>query len=51
MGTASFATALSTLLEGPVYHGGTQILVNQDDTKIKGWIDVLARTPYKTPED
>lgn len=48
-GTASFCAALSILLDGPVYHGGTQILVNNDDTHIKSWTNILAQTPYKTP--
>lgn len=34
-----------------MYHGGTQILVNDDDGAIKSWIQVLARTPYKSPSD
>ncbi|CZT25853.1 uncharacterized protein RCC_11522 [Ramularia collo-cygni] len=50
-GTASFAAALSLLFDGPVYHGGTQTLVNTDDTQVKAWIDILAHTPYKTPAD
>lgn len=50
-GTASFSAALQILLNGPVYHGGTQTLVNNDDGPIKSWIDVLARTPYKSPSD
>lgn len=50
-GTASFAAALQILLNGPVYHGGTQILTSSDDAAIKSWIDVLAHTPYKTPTD
>lgn len=47
-GTASFSTALSNLLNGPVYHGGTQILVNNTNIPIKTWIDILAHT---TPAD
>lgn len=34
-----------------MYHGGTQILVNDDDTHIKSWIKILAQTPYKTSAD
>lgn len=50
-GTASFSAALNILLKGPVYHGGTQILVNDDDSPIKAWIDILSRAPYQNPDD
>ncbi|KAF7189010.1 hypothetical protein HII31_09633 [Pseudocercospora fuligena] len=50
-GTASFSLALSILLNGPVYHGGTQTLKSSHDNDIKTWTDLLAHTPYKTPSD
>lgn len=50
-GTASFSAALSILLNGPVYHGGTQNLVSGDPHHIKTWIDILSRTPYKSAAD
>lgn len=50
-GTASFSAALSILLNGPVYHGGTQNLVSGDSHHIKTWIDILSRTPYKSAAD
>jgi hypothetical protein len=36
-GTASFSAALEILLDGPVYHGGTQITMGPP-TEIKSWI-------------
>ena len=42
---------MKILLDGPVYHGGTQTLVNDDDSDIKTWIDILAHTPYTTSAD
>jgi hypothetical protein len=39
-GTASFSAALEILLDGPVYHGGTQITMGPP-TEIKSWIQIL----------
>lgn len=39
-GTASFSAALETLLDGPVYHGGTQITMGPP-TEIKSWVRIL----------
>ncbi|GLA51736.1 hypothetical protein AnigIFM63604_008349 [Aspergillus niger] len=39
-GTASFSAALNILLDGPVYHGGTQITIGPS-TEIKSWITIL----------
>ena len=49
-GTTSFGHALSVLLDGPCYHGGTQML-NSPEAHIKHWIDVLEHTPAKTSGD
>ncbi|KAK4504250.1 hypothetical protein PRZ48_005166 [Zasmidium cellare] len=50
-GTASFAAALSILLKGPVYHGGTQICVSGDPYHVKTWMDIISHMPYKSPAD
>ncbi|RSM02174.1 hypothetical protein CDV31_011018 [Fusarium ambrosium] len=39
-GTASFSRALEILLDGPVYHGGTQSTLGPE-AEIKTWIKVL----------
>ncbi|OGM51150.1 hypothetical protein ABOM_000111 [Aspergillus bombycis] len=39
-GTASFSTALAILLDGPVYHGGTQI-TRGSPCELKSWIRIL----------
>ncbi|KAF9893394.1 hypothetical protein FE257_011826 [Aspergillus nanangensis] len=39
-GTSSFTQALATLLDGPTYHGGTQITLGHPDT-ITHWISIL----------
>ncbi len=49
-GTTSFTAALEILLNGPVYHGGTQLLKN-DESHIKKWIDVTQHTPIRSEED
>lgn len=49
-GTTSFTAALEILLNGPVYHGGTQLLKN-DESHIKKWIDVTQHTPARSEED
>ncbi|KPI37656.1 uncharacterized protein AB675_3900 [Cyphellophora attinorum] len=49
-GTTSFGHALSVLLDGPVYHGGTQMLTSPE-SHIDQWIKVFEHTPIKTEED
>ena len=49
-GTTSFGHALSVLLDGPCYHGGTQML-NSPEAHIKQWIDVIEHTPTRTEGD
>jgi hypothetical protein len=49
-GTTSFGHALSVLLDGSVYHGGTQLL-SSPESHINHWIRTFERTPAKTPED
>lgn len=41
-GTASFSRALEILLDGPVYHGGTNITLGPE-REIKSWIKFLRR--------
>lgn len=43
-GTASFSQALEILLDGPVYHGGTQVTLGPE-TDIKTWIEILSQWP------
>ncbi|UPL00353.1 hypothetical protein LCI18_011287 [Fusarium solani-melongenae] len=45
-GTASFSKALEILLDGPVYHGGTQSTLSPE-AEIKTWIKVLNQWPPK----
>ncbi|KAL9114812.1 MAG: hypothetical protein Q9187_007405 [Circinaria calcarea] len=49
-GTASFSRALELLLDGPVYHGGTQATLGPE-IEIKSWIKVLSHWPPRTDED
>ena len=49
-GTASFSEALATLLQGPVYHSGTQMTIGPE-RNIKGWTNILRRTPIKSKDD
>jgi hypothetical protein len=49
-GTASFSRALSILLSGPVYHGGTQTTLGPP-TDIKSWINLLSHWPPRSPSD
>lgn len=49
-GTASFSEALRILLQGPVYHGGTQITL-APEVEIRSWIKILSIFPAKTPDD
>lgn len=46
-GTASFSAALEILLDGPVYHGGTQVCLGPEQ-EAKGWIAALQR--YSQPD-
>lgn len=47
-GTSSLSIALSTLLHGPVYHGGTQSIVGHP-SEIKSWIEPLSHFPAVSP--
>ncbi|KAI1383339.1 P-loop containing nucleoside triphosphate hydrolase protein [Hypoxylon trugodes] len=49
-GTASFSKALEILLQGPVYHGGTQNCKGSS-SNLKSWISVLEHTPIRSFED
>jgi hypothetical protein len=46
-GTASFSEALAIPLSGPIYHSGTQMTIGPEKN-IKGWINILRRTPFKS---
>jgi len=48
--TTSFGAALSELLGGPCYHGGTQLLCS-DESVIKRWIEVFRKTPICNEQD
>ncbi|CAN9085628.1 unnamed protein product [Alternaria alternata] len=49
-GTASFSEALRILLNGPVYHGGTQATLGPE-IEIKSLIKLLSHFPPKSPSD
>ncbi|KAL1798888.1 hypothetical protein ACET3X_002925 [Alternaria dauci] len=49
-GTASFSEALRILLNGPVYHGGTQATLGPEN-EIKSLIKLLSHFPPKSPSD
>ncbi|KAL4879898.1 hypothetical protein BJY04DRAFT_219703 [Aspergillus karnatakaensis] len=49
-GTASFSAALEILLNGPVYHGGTQATLGAPE-HIKSWIQIIRLWLSITPED
>lgn len=49
-GTSSFNAALEILLDGPSYHGGTQISMGSP-TEIKSWIKVLKYWNKGDPKD
>ncbi|KAF2243896.1 hypothetical protein BU26DRAFT_110373 [Trematosphaeria pertusa] len=49
-GTASFSEALHILLQGPVYHGGTQATLGPE-IEIKSWIKLLSHYPPKSEAD
>ncbi|KAL2839833.1 P-loop containing nucleoside triphosphate hydrolase protein [Aspergillus pseudoustus] len=49
-GTASFSAALGLLLDGPVYHGGTQTTLG-DPIEIKSWIRIIRLWLNPSPQD
>ncbi|KAI4121448.1 MAG: hypothetical protein LQ338_006355 [Usnochroma carphineum] len=49
-GTASFSRALEILLDGPIYHGGTQATLGPE-IEIKSWIKVLSHWPPRNDSD
>lgn len=49
-GTASFSRALEILLDGPVYHGGTQTTLGPE-IEIMSWIKVLSHWPARNDSD
>lgn len=51
-GTLSFGLALERLLDGPVYHGGSSLVLGGNDERhVKKWIDILRHTPCKSTSD
>jgi hypothetical protein len=48
-GTSSLTAALETLLNKPVYHGGTQI-IRGPELEVRSWIKVLSQWPTNDPE-
>lgn len=48
-GTASTTRALEILLNGPVYHGGTQVTLGPEKN-VKGWIKLLSQWPPRDEE-
>ncbi|KAE8325388.1 NAD dependent epimerase/dehydratase [Aspergillus sergii] len=49
-GTASFSAALNILLQGPIYHGGTQNTMGPP-IEIKSWIQILRHWLSPNPQD
>lgn len=49
-GTASFSRALEIILDGPVYHGGTQTTMGPE-IEITSWIKVLKHWPSRNDAD
>ncbi|KAF2469760.1 uncharacterized protein BDR25DRAFT_263116 [Lindgomyces ingoldianus] len=49
-GTASFSEALHILLDGPVYHGGTQTTMGHP-VEIRSWIKLLSHWPPSNEAD
>ena len=49
-GTASFSEALRVLLNGPVYHGGTQTTLGKP-IEIQSWIKTLEHWPPENEAD
>lgn len=49
-GTSSFNTALSILLNGPAYHGGTQVVLGAPHN-ISLWLEMFAHWPSSAPKD
>ncbi|EHK20081.1 uncharacterized protein TRIVIDRAFT_48128 [Trichoderma virens Gv29-8] len=45
-GTTSFSRALEILLDGPVYHGGTQITIGPE-RGVKTWLELFSQWPAK----
>jgi hypothetical protein len=45
-GTASFSRALEILLDGPVYHGGTQITLGPE-SDVQTWLELFEHWPAK----
>ena len=52
-GTASFSEALRILLDGPIYHGGTQVSTGLNDvSEIRSWVKMLENSPpHKVDKD
>jgi hypothetical protein len=51
-GTASFSEALRILLDGPVYHCGTQVASGMSDvSEIRSWIKLLEHWPARNNAD
>ena len=48
-GTASFSRALEVLLDGPIFHGGTQTTLGPE-IEIKTWIKILSLWPAHDDE-
>ncbi|KAK5992092.1 hypothetical protein PT974_05490 [Cladobotryum mycophilum] len=49
-GTASFSKALESLLDGPVYHGGTQLTLGPE-SEVKKWIKLFSPKPPLSPDE
>ncbi|KAE8132888.1 NAD dependent epimerase/dehydratase [Aspergillus pseudotamarii] len=49
-GTASFSAALNILLQGPIYHGGTQTTMGPP-IEIQSWIQILRHWLSPNPQD
>ncbi|PYI00850.1 NAD dependent epimerase/dehydratase [Aspergillus sclerotiicarbonarius CBS 121057] len=49
-GTASFSAALAILLDGPIYHGGTQTTIGPPE-EIKSWITIMRNLQNERPDD
>ncbi|KAI9697128.1 MAG: hypothetical protein M1820_007944 [Bogoriella megaspora] len=49
-GTTSLSAALEILLNGPVYHSGTQVL-RGSERHPKTWMKIFSHTPIKNAED
>lgn len=49
-GTSSFNTALSILLDGPAYHGGTQVVLGPPSA-MSAWLEMFAHWPSSQSND